>query len=104
MSTDEKLALLRDLYARYHALDAALKPLHDLKVSPESPLIEEPWRAFEFASQQVAERIGDTAHHWLAWFIYENDWGRKALAAGPTGATRPICKFEELLWVMEVSA
>jgi hypothetical protein len=55
------------------------------------------WRVFEEALDCIAREIGDplrgTTHgSWLAWFVFDNDCGRKGMdaKAGAWPVARPI--------------
>lgn len=104
MNRTEKLALLAEWQHEIERANAGFEPLSDaLGGFGES----RPEMAFAFLqdayTRAAAKLLGDQDST-LAWYSLENDFGRKALRAGPEGGTRAIASFEDLLWLLEVSA
>lgn len=46
----------------------------------------------------------DDKEGWLEWFVYENDFGRKALKAGPENDMKPIKTLNDLKVLIELEA
>lgn len=103
MTHAEKLALLAEWQHEIERANAGFDPLREALGYGES----KPEMAFAFLqdayTRAISKLLGDQDST-LAWYSLENDWGRKALHPGPVGGTRPITNFEDLLWLMEVSA
>jgi len=90
MTENQKQALLTEWLARYQELqlrDEALCEL--LGGDSESPLQRAYWLAFDSYTAAVAKLVGDESD-WLTWFLYENDGGKKGLAAGKTNRMKPM--------------
>lgn len=104
MTKTEKLAILREWAVQMETADLLIDPIADaLKLTPESPIHAAICGLQAAYTKAVGKLVGDKAD-WLDWYATENDFGRKALDAGPNGATRPISTLADLIWVMEVSA
>lgn len=102
MTHTEKLQLLAEWQARIQTADRLIEPVTEvLGLSPESPIHVAVWSLEGAYTRAVAQLVGDQAN-WLDWYASENDFGRKAMDAGPTGATRPIATLDDLIWVIEV--
>jgi hypothetical protein len=103
MTKDEKLAILTEWQAQIERANAGFDPLREALGYGES----KPEMAFAFLqdayTRAIAKLVGDQDGH-LAWYSLENDFGRKAEPAGKFGAERPIASFEDLLWLIEVTA
>jgi len=103
MTKDEKLALLAEWQTQIERANTGFDPLREVLGYGES----KPEMAFAFLqdayTSAIAKLVGDQDSH-LAWYSLENDFGRKALHAGQDDITRPIASFEDLLWLLEVTA
>ena len=64
--------------------------------SHDCPLFEVSWKTFDAYMESVAREIGDECDS-LAWFVMENDCGRKAMKAGLPNAMRPIRTAKDLV-------
>jgi hypothetical protein len=94
---------ITQLVARYKRLNAAWKPLTDAVKNHDFPAWTESYSAFDALTDAVAIRIGDpmmgTQHSsWLAWYIYDNNCGEKAMQAkaGAWKKSRPIKTASDL--------
>ena len=65
----------------------------------DGELIKRQWEHFNLTTELVAMALGD-ANGLCSWYAHENDFGRKALQAGPTGDLRKIHSFKHLLWLI----
>lgn len=104
MTDTEKLALLKDWQDQIELSNALIEPINTVMgLSMESPINTAVWGLQVAYTKAVAKLVGDPAD-WLDWYAAENDFGRKAMEAGPTGNLRPIATLADLVWVMEVDA
>ena len=55
-------------------------------------------------SEAVEIRIAGVSFGWLEWYAIENDFGRKAMEAGPSASMRPIRTLRDLAWLLEAAA
>jgi thiamine pyrophosphate-dependent acetolactate synthase large subunit-like protein len=104
MTKDEKLALLAEWQAQIERSDEGMRPLTEaLGSSGESkPELALYWLQ-EAYTRAVAMLVGDFGGS-LSWYAAENDFGRKAMQAGTVKEMRAIASFEDLLWLLEVTA
>jgi len=104
MNNTEKLALLAEWKTQIERSDAGMRPLTEaLGSSGESkPELAVYWLQ-EAYTRAVARLVGDLDGH-LMWYATENDFGRKGREAGTRLETRPIASFDDLLWLLEVTA
>ena len=104
MTKDEKLALLAEWQTQIERSDAGMRPLAEaLGSSGESkPELAVYWLQ-EAYTRAVAVLVGDQDGS-LSWYATENDFGCKALQAGTVKEMRAIASFEDLLWLIEVTA
>lgn len=104
MTNTKKIQLLAEWQARIQTADRLIEPVAEvLGLSPESPIHVAVWSLQNAYTRSVAQLVGDQAE-WLDWYASENDFGRKAMNAGPVGANRPIATLDDLIWVIEVEA
>lgn len=104
MTNTKKIQLLAEWQARIQTADRLIEPVAEvLGLSPESPIHVAVWSLQNAYTRAVAQLVGDKAE-WLDWYASENDFGRKAIGAGPVGAKRPIASLDDLIWVIEVEA
>jgi hypothetical protein len=104
MTKDEKLALLAEWKEQIERSDAGMRPLTEaLGSSGESKPELAMWRLQYAYTQAVAMVVGDQDGH-LMWYSLENDFGRKKLQAGTVKEMRAIASFDDLIWLLEVTA
>ena len=108
MNASESLPILREwervakaLRKQIRALTAKTSPI---RVEPESPLLDAIFAMDSAYSDSVEIRITGESFKWLEWYANENDFGRKALEAGPPASMRPIRTLRDLAWLLEVAA
>lgn len=99
MTRDEKIGLLICAVQRYLALSAEFDRLGDL-IDPNSTLYEAVWRTFDVMVNAMSVAIGDK-NEWLAWYIFENDCGRKGYSAGYGNDLKPVTSILGLLEIIE---
>lgn len=74
-------ALLGHWLTRFAELESAYKSAREvLGCPPDSPLIAAMYGAFDDYTKMLARVVGDE-DGWLEWFLWENDAGKKGLAA-----------------------
>ena len=72
------------LVERYKALGKACSEYLNVgALTPETPLYDEIWNMFEFMVGQIDR------DDWINWYIFENDCGKKQLAASASSAKQP---------------
>ena len=104
MTKDEKLALLAEWMEQIELSDAGMRPLTEALGSggESKPELAVYWLQCAY-TRAVAMLVGDLDGH-LMWYATENDFGRKALQAGTVKEMRPIASFDDLIWLLEVTA
>lgn len=101
MNHIEKSAILREWSVKLETADAFIDPLTEaLGLHAESPIHQAVWTLQDAYTKAVSKLVGDQGN-WLDWFAHENDFGRRAMEAGPTNNMRPISDIDDLIWVME---
>lgn len=73
-----------------------------LMLSPESPLLESQAITECSLINVLAHIVGD-AFDTLNWFVYECDYGRRALKAGRNDDMRLIDSYDQLRWLLELN-
>lgn len=63
----------------------------------DGPLYDSIWRSFDSMLEAV-DRDG-----WICWFIYDNNFGKNHLMAGPAEKLRKIRTVNDLIWLLEES-
>lgn len=103
MTKEQKIAILTEWQAEIERANAGFDPLREALGYGES----KPELAFAFLqdayTNAVAKLVGDQDGH-LEWYSIENDFGRKAMHAEQDDIMRPISNFDDLLWLIEVTA
>jgi hypothetical protein len=78
-------ALITAIVADYKELDAACDAANAAGcLDPNGRLYSVTWRIFETMLDRV------DSNGWIAWYIYDNQCGERAMKAGSTGKTKPI--------------
>ena len=96
--------LLQELVTIYKTLDESFDKLNDLMgVNYASPLAASVWNLLDITINLLTDKINDNST-WLAWYIFENDCGDKALEAGIDDNTKKIKTIDDLLWVIKLGA
>ena len=72
-------------------------------VNPDGAFMESAYRVENFLVDALALLIDDKGG-WLDWFIYENDFGEKALEAGLKEDLKPIKTLDDLRALIELEA
>lgn len=105
MTHAEKIAILRKWKAAHDRNEAVMDHLEPLfgRAYFEGDLGKSVWSHFDLTTELVALALGDK-HGWCSWYAFENNFGRKAMEAGPTDDMRPITSFSRLLWVIGATA
>ena len=108
MNASEPLPILREwervakaIRKQTRAITAKTSPI---RVELESPLLDAIWAMDSAYSEAVEIRITGASFGWLEWYAVENDFGRKAMEAGPSEAMRPIRTLRDLAWLLKVAA
>lgn len=102
MTRAEITLLLEPWFERFGALEDAfatfeqLSPVTNLEASP---LWKGYYALFDAYTDLLADRLGPAAAPWLAWFLWDNDAGRKQLSASPGSKhrLRPIKNLQDLV-------
>lgn len=102
MTTATRTSLIDAVLAQHDALEAAWAPLIAAVKNHDFPAYEASWKIFDDYSREISRRIGDE-NGWLAWFIYENDCGRRGFSAKAAAWTvaRPIRTPRALACLLE---
>lgn len=104
MTHQEKIAILQEWAVQTEAANRLIEPVTQvLGLSVESPIHQAVWALQDAYEKAVGRLVGDGCE-WLGWYAHEDDFGRKAMEAGPKETMRPIANIEDLIWVIEVSA
>jgi hypothetical protein len=105
MTNGEKIKLLEKWKKCHDQNEVVLDKLEPLfgRDYFEGELGTSIWQHFDLTTELVALALGDTAG-WCSWYALENNFGRKAMEAGPTGKTRKIKSLADLLWLVKAPA
>lgn len=99
-TNDQLEAILTRWQADMQQADSLIDPVINLLgLAGESRICQAVWGLQSALTKAVAAHIGATAD-WLSWYACENDFGRKAMEAGPADSMRQIRSIEDLVWVM----
>ena len=86
----ETLELLTNWAAHREAVDRLFLGVEkSIGLAVEGPLHETVWELFDAYTTLLEAQVGDFGG-WLAWYVQENNMGKKAMAAGYDGKLRPI--------------
>ncbi len=103
MTHDEIVAELNRWIAHYWRVTAATKLLKQaFEHSPEGAVPQALWLLFDAYMDAKAQNLGDT-EGWLAWFLWDNDAGKKGLKAKAASwkKERPIKNLHDLAALIE---
>lgn len=101
ITRQQKIHLLDDLIAAHDAVNAQLDSLRvTLDPYPGCPLYNAVFELLNVAIASTSAAIGDNGE-WIAWFVTENDCGRKGYEAGHSDNLRPVRAVEDLLDLIE---
>lgn len=103
LTSKEKLKLLTKWLACYKQIEKTYDDARKmLGLAPESPIATAMYDTFQAYTEVVAAQVGDSVES-LNWFIWDNEAGKKGLAAGVTGKVkmRPIRTVKDLLRIIE---
>lgn len=90
---------LIELEKQYDIFESAHK---GLMIQLESPLIEPFYKNIDTALQSLNFISGDGFDS-LSWFVYECNYGREPMEAGPEGNLKLIDSHERLRWLIELN-
>lgn len=99
-------ALLAHWIKRFAEIEAAYKATRDvLGCTPDSPLIAALYGTFEDYTKTLAKVVGDE-DGWLDWYIWENDAGKKGLAAKAVHQKKeaPVKTLDDLCRILNLNA
>jgi len=82
--------------------DRLEKATDGLLIAPESPLLDVQYRTEGALLDALSLLINDDFEKNLHWYVYECDYGRMPMEAGPTGDMRLIDSYEKLRWLIEI--
>ena len=71
-------------------------------VDTESELFDTMFKMHDNYMAMVSDKVGDDFDS-LGWYVYENEYGEKAMEAGVKDDMRKIKTIDDLMWLMEVS-
>lgn len=100
MTRQETAKALEVLKVTCQAVDAQLDALGAL-VGLDGPLAEAVWRMQSAYVAAVAREVGDPAG-WVSWWVYETEWGGRALVATVDGREYAPTTAEEMAELLEV--
>ena len=85
--------LNRNIKRLIDSIDSHEKVTTPMQLIPESPI----HTSFDGAVKMAIEGFEYSAQHWIDWFIYENDMGKKGHEAGFDGVLKSIKTVEQLV-------
>ena len=101
MKTKEKITIIEKLLAHYQEMRAMSDAMYELfGAVADSRAMNPQWKAFDSYTDCVAKLVGDD-WSWISWFIWENDCGKKELAAGKGNRMKPIKTVKDLVEMLE---
>ena len=104
MTRKEKKELIGRLHQAITKMHREMDSINkSLWANPGCPLYAKIFELQDVAVSSTALLIGDKAH-WLDWFAFENDWGKKEYEAGRTGKLKKIKTVDDLLDLIDGDA
>lgn len=106
MTTEHKIQLITNFIAQKKRADEQMEALQKLTGAVyTSPLFDAVYRCIEAALDGLSIAVEGQRDGWVNWFIYENDCGQKALAAGVKGRVplRPTKTVRRLVKLIEAT-
>ena len=101
MNTKQKIELIESLLDIYGQLQAQFDIFTKLTGgSYDSPLANPVWQMFDKYLDAVADKVGDE-DYWIAWFIWENELGKKAHKCFSGGKTHIVKTVKDLVKLIE---
>ncbi len=105
MTTQQRIEAITKVINLHDKLDHEWDRLIKVIGTHDMPLFEVSWEVFDHAVSSVAKIVGDD-FAWIAWFINENDCGRKGhpACAGYGDPRKPIRTIADLVALIEYKA
>lgn len=101
LTTQDKIRLVNDWVSTYNAITLQYQELSKIVgCMIEAPLFHALYIGFDRYTDALAMLIGDEGE-WLAWYCFENEMGKKGMAAGKSGHMKPIKTTKDLVKLIE---
>ena len=98
MNKKEKIKLIEEVVSHFKKCDELFSDINKtFGCCAESPIWDTYWTMFDSYTESVSKRIDDP-YHFLQWFIWENDCGKKGYEIiNEEGDKHNICSIEDFV-------